>query len=54
MRGSLGGDPTRLLRTARIKASAFDQPAAFISFGAMSDLLERSAVNSTARTSASA
>src|SRR4051812_34343947 len=39
----LGGDSTRLLRTARIEVSAFDQPAAFIGFGAMIDLLERSA-----------
>jgi AraC-like DNA-binding protein len=39
----LGGDPIRLLRTAKVKASAFDQPAAFISFGGMIDLLERSA-----------
>ncbi len=39
----LGGDPTRLLRSARIKASAFDQAATFISFGGMIDLLERSA-----------
>src|SRR5689334_20632570 len=39
----LGGDPTRLLRAGKIKASAFDQPAAFVSFGGMIQLLERSA-----------
>jgi AraC-like DNA-binding protein len=39
----LGGDATRLLRAAKIKVSAFDQPAAFISFGGMIQLLERSA-----------
>jgi AraC-like DNA-binding protein len=39
----LGGDPNRLLRVAKIKASVFDQPAAFISFGGMIQLLERSA-----------
>jgi AraC-like DNA-binding protein len=39
----LGGDPTRLLRAAKIKVSAFDEPAAFISFGGMIQLLERSA-----------
>jgi AraC-like DNA-binding protein len=39
----LGGDPARLLRTARIKASALHQPTAFISFVSMVQLLERSA-----------
>jgi AraC-like DNA-binding protein len=39
----LGGEPGRLLRAARIKSSAFDAPAAFISFGGMIELLERSA-----------
>ena len=39
----LGGDPARLLRAARIKSSVFDQPASLISFGAMIQLLERSA-----------
>ena len=39
----LGGDPVRLLRAAKIKGSVFDQPAALISFGAMIQLLERSA-----------
>ena len=39
----LGGNPGRLLRKAGVKASALDQPAAFISFDAMIQLLERSA-----------
>jgi Arabinose-binding domain of AraC transcription regulator, N-term len=39
----LGGDPVGLLRAAKIKSTAFDQPAAFISFGAIVHLLERSA-----------
>ena len=39
----LGGDPVRLLRAAKIKSAAFDQPASFISFGAIIQLLERSA-----------
>ena len=39
----LGGDPVRLLRAAKIKNAAFDQPASFISFGAFVELLERSA-----------
>ena len=39
----LGGDPARLLRAAKIKSTAFDQPASFISFGAVVQLLERSA-----------
>ncbi len=39
----LGGDPVRLLRAAKIKSTAFDQPASFISFGAVVELLERSA-----------
>ncbi len=39
----LGGDPARLLRAAKIKGAAFDQPASFISFGAVVELLERSA-----------
>ena len=34
----LGGDPTRLLRAARIKVSAFEQAASFISFDGMIDL----------------
>jgi len=41
--GELGGDPVRLLRAAKIKSTAFDQPASFISFGAVVELLERSA-----------
>ena len=41
----LGGDPVRLLRAAKIKSTAFDQPASFISFGAMVQLLERSAAD---------
>jgi len=41
--GDLGGNPTRLLATARIKASAFHEPTAFISFAAMIRLLEYSA-----------
>jgi AraC-like DNA-binding protein len=41
--GELGGDPVRLLRAAKIKGTAFDQPAAFISFAAAVELLERSA-----------
>jgi AraC-like DNA-binding protein len=39
----LGGDAAHLLRTAKTKVSAFDQPAAFISFGGMIQLLERTA-----------
>jgi AraC-like DNA-binding protein len=39
----LGGDPVRLLRAAKIKSAAFDQPASLISFGAITQLLERSA-----------
>ena len=39
----LGGDPVRLLRAAKVKSTAFDQPASFISFGAIVQLLERSA-----------
>ena len=39
----LGGDPGRLLRAAKIKSRAFDQPGTLISFGAMIRLLERSA-----------
>ena len=39
----LGGDPIGLLRAAKIKNAAFDQPASFISFGAIIQLLERSA-----------
>jgi AraC-like DNA-binding protein len=39
----LGGDPVHLLRAAKIKSAAFDQPTAFISFGAIVYLLERSA-----------
>ncbi len=39
----LGGDPARLLRAAKIKSTAFDQPASLISFGAVVQLLERSA-----------
>ena len=39
----LGGDPVRLLRAAKIKSTAFDQPASFVSFGAVIHLLERSA-----------
>ena len=39
----LGGDPVRLLRAAKIKSTAFDQPGSFISFGAVIQLLERSA-----------
>ena len=39
----LGGDPVRLLRAAKIKSRAFDQPGTLISFGAMIRLLERSA-----------
>ena len=39
----LGGDPVRLLRAAKIKGAAFDQPASFLSFGAVVQLLERTA-----------
>jgi AraC-like DNA-binding protein len=39
----LGGDPVRLLRAAKIKSTVFDQPASFISFGAIVELLDRSA-----------
>jgi AraC-like DNA-binding protein len=39
----LGGDPARLLRAAKIKSAVCDQSAALISFGAMIQLLERSA-----------
>jgi AraC-like DNA-binding protein len=38
-----GGDAVRLLRAAKIKRSVFDQPASFISFPAVVELLERSA-----------
>jgi AraC-like DNA-binding protein len=41
----LGGNPNRLLRKAGVKASALDQPSAFISFVAMIRLLERSAAD---------
>ena len=39
----LGGDPARLLRAAKIKSTAFDLPASLVSFGAVVELLERSA-----------
>jgi AraC-like DNA-binding protein len=39
----LGGNPNRLLRKAGVKASALDQPSAFISFVAMIRLLEQTA-----------
>ena len=39
----LGGSPSRLLRKAGVKASALDQPSAFISFVAMIRLLEQTA-----------
>jgi AraC-like DNA-binding protein len=39
----LGGNPNPLLRKAGIKASALDQPSAFISFAAMIQLLDRTA-----------
>jgi len=39
----LGGDPVHLLRAAKIKSTAFDEPASFVSFGAITQLLERSA-----------
>jgi AraC-like DNA-binding protein len=39
----LGGDPVLLLRAAKIKSTAFDQPASLISFGVITQLLERSA-----------
>ena len=39
----LGGDPARLLRAAKIEGAAFDQPGSFVNFGAIVDLLERSA-----------
>jgi AraC-like DNA-binding protein len=39
----LGADPVRLLRAAKIKSAVFDHPASLISFGALIQLLERSA-----------
>ena len=42
--GDLGGNPTRLLRQAGIDPAALRQLTAFISFEALTDLLERSAV----------
>ena len=39
----LGGDARRLLRAAKIKSAAFDQPASFVTFDAIIQLLERSA-----------
>jgi AraC-like DNA-binding protein len=41
----LGGNPTRLLRTAAIEPAALNQLTAFISFGSLIDLLERSAAD---------
>jgi len=41
----LGGDPGRLLRAAKIKSAAFDQPTSLISFGVITKLMERSAVD---------
>jgi AraC-like DNA-binding protein len=41
----LGGNPNRLLRKAGVKASALDQPSAFVSFVAMTRLLERTAAD---------
>jgi AraC-like DNA-binding protein len=41
--GDLGGNPTRLLRQAGIDPGALKQLTAFISFHALTDLLERSA-----------
>ena len=41
--GDLGGNPTRLLRQAGIDPAALKQLTAFISFEALTDLLERSA-----------
>ncbi len=41
--GDLGGNPTRLLRQAGIDPAALNRLTAFISFEALSDLLERSA-----------
>jgi AraC-like DNA-binding protein len=40
--GDLGGNPTRLLRKAGIDPAALDQLTAFISFEAVTELLERS------------
>jgi AraC-like DNA-binding protein len=37
----LGGDPVRLLRAAKVKSTAFDQPASFIDFASVVQLLER-------------
>jgi len=42
--GDLGGNPTRLLRKAGIDAAALDQLTAFISFEAVTELLERSSI----------
>ena len=41
--GDLGGNPTRLLRQAGIDPAALNRLTAFISFEALTDLLERSA-----------
>ena len=41
--GDLGGNPTRLLRQAGIDPAALERLTAFISFEALTDLLERSA-----------
>jgi AraC-like DNA-binding protein len=41
--GDLGGNPTRLLRRAGIEPAALNRLTAFISFEALTDLLERSA-----------
>src|SRR6516165_2743011 len=41
--GDLGGNPSRLLRRAGVDPAALDQLTAFISFEAVTDLLERSA-----------
>src|SRR5262245_28182598 len=39
----LDGNPVRLLRAARIRSAAFDQPDSFVSFGSVIHLLEQSA-----------
>jgi AraC-like DNA-binding protein len=41
----LGGNPARLLRNAGVDPTALDQLTAFISFDAMTDLLERTAAD---------
>jgi AraC-like DNA-binding protein len=43
--GDLRGNPTRLLRTARVDPAALDQLTAFINFEVLADLLERTSTD---------